>query len=238
MRIVLIDDDSDTHEFLIPFLKAHGFDTYSAYSGGEGLDLIRRYDPDLIILDIQLPEIDGWEICQRIRYQSNLPILMISAVAQEDEDVIRGLSLGADDYLLKPLRLNVFEARLKALLRRSMETTWRNDRQAYIDDHLMISLHRKQVSVNGRPVSLSSLEYLVLAMLVRNKGFVVSTLDLVDELWAESVNDDYARYIRVYIKRLRDIIEPDPQNPEYLINEHGVGYKFVPHNPTETHSSH
>ena len=228
MRIVLIDDDPDTHAFLVPFLKTQGFDTYSAYSGEEGLGLVQQFDPDLIMLDVQLPGLNGWEVCQRIRDHSNLPILMMSSVAQDDEDIIRGLSFGADDYLLKPIRLNLLGARLQALLRRSMETTWRSNKRSYLDSHLMISLHREQVSVEGKSVSLSSLEYLLLAILVRNKGFVVSTLDIVDELWAESIDDEYARYVRVYIKRLRDIIEPDPRKPKYIINEHGLGYKFVP----------
>ncbi len=229
MRTVLIDDDSDTHEFLVPYLKSQGLDTFSAYDGSTGLQVIHRRDPDLVILDIQLPEVDGWEVCQRIRSFSNVPILLISAVAKEEDDIIRGLTLGGDDYLTKPIRLEVFGAHLRALLRRSTDTVWRSDRQAYIDDHLVIDLYRQQVYVKKSRVSLSSLEFRLLELLVRNRGVPVPTIEIVQELWADASEDDYLQYVRIYIRRLREIIEPDARNPQYIINEWGVGYRFTPH---------
>jgi DNA-binding response OmpR family regulator len=149
-------------------------------------------------------------------------------VARDDADIIRGLSIGADDYMTKPLYLRMLDARLKALLRRSHSVTWREARQAYIDNRLVIDLHREQVLVNGKAVSLTALEYGLLALLVRNAGQVIPTIAIVEELWSEAVIDDYGRYVRIYVKRLREIIEPNPGSPRYIMNEHGVGYRFVP----------
>ena len=228
MRIVLIDNDPDTHGFVTPYLARHGLDVLSAYTGPEGLKLVQNRDPDAVILDVELPYLDGWEVCRRIRVFSSVPIMMISAVARDDADIIRGLSIGADDYMTKPLYLRMLDARLKALLRRSHSVTWREARQAYIDNRLVIDLHREQVLVNGKAVSLTALEYGLLALLVRNAGQVIPTIAIVEELWSEAVIDDYGRYVRIYVKRLREIIEPNPGAPRYILNEHGVGYRFVP----------
>lgn len=227
MRVVIIDDDDDTHDFLIPYLKSEGFDTYSAYSGRTGLELVHSKDPDVIVLDVQLPQDDGWEICRSIRSFSSVPILMISAVAQDDDDVIRGLSLGADDYLLKPLRLNVFGARLRALLRRSTSPAWPANTLAYVDHRLMIDLYRRQVYVQGTRISLSSLEFRLLELLVSSRNQVVPTLEIVENLWSDETDLEYMRYVRVYIRRLREALEPDPRHPQYIITEHGLGYQFV-----------
>ena len=227
MRVVIIDDDSDTHDVLIPYLKSEGFDTYSAYSGTAGLEIVRGKDPDLVVLDVQLPQEDGWEICRSIRSFSNVPILMISAVAQDDNDVIHGLSLGADDYLLKPLRLNVFGARLRALLRRSTSPAWEANTLAYIDHRLMIDLSRRQVYVQGTRVSLSNLEFRLLELLLSSRNQVVPTLEIVENLWSDETNLEYMRYVRIYIRRLREALEPDPHHPQYIITEHGFGYRFV-----------
>jgi two-component system KDP operon response regulator KdpE len=228
MRIVLIDNDPDTHGFVTPYLARQGIDVLSAYSGPEGLKLVQTRDPDAVLLDIELPNMDGWEVCRRVRIFSDVPIMIVSAVARSDSDIIRGLSIGADDYMTKPLHLRMLDARLKALLRRSRSLTWRETRQAYVDQRLVVDLHREQVLVNGLAVSLTALEYGLLALLVRNAGQVIPTITIVEELWSEAVIDDYVRYVRVYVKRLRGIIEPNPSAPRYILNEHGVGYRFMP----------
>lgn len=228
MRIILIDDDTDTHDFLVPYLEAEGFNVHSAYTGYTGLQLVKRNDPDLVILDVRLPQTDGWVICQRIRSFSSVPILMISAIAQRDEDIVYGLNIGADDYLTKPIRPRVLGARVSALLRRNSYVNRRNHRHAYIDYHLMIDLDRQQLRVQGERLSLSALEYRLLELLVRNADYPVPTLEIIEELWSETVGDDYARYVRIYIKRLREMIEPDPRNPRYIVTEHGFGYSFSP----------
>lgn len=229
MRVVIIDDDIDTHDFLIPYLKSEGFDTYSAFSGKTGLKSVQSKDPDLIVLDVQLPQVDGWDVCRSIRSFSGVPILMISAIAQEDDDVVRGLSLGADDYLLKPIRLNIFGARLRALLRRSANPAWQVNKLAYIDDRLMIDLYRRQVYVRGSRISLSSLEFRLLELLVSNRNHTVPTLEIVEELWSDQTTSEYMHYVRIYVQRLREALEADPHHPEYIITEHGLGYQFVAH---------
>nr|MBN1229937.1 response regulator transcription factor [Anaerolineae bacterium] len=228
MRILIIDDDPDTQEYLLPVLQSAGYEVIPALSGPEALDRLMRSDPDLVILDIRLPHMDGWEICQRIRAISKIPILMVTAAAQDDQDIVRGLNLGADDYLLKPLRPDVLVARIQALLRRSLELGWHSRRQAYMDSYLTVDLHREQVFVQGQRVSLTALEYRLLGILVRNRGITVPVAEIVEYLWSEEIDDTTAQYVRSYIWRLRKAIEPDPSNPRYLVTEHGFGYRFEP----------
>ncbi len=226
--ILIIDDDPDTHDFLTPCLEAEGFDVHSAHSGTAGLEMLHQHDLDLVLVDIRLPQIDGWEVCRRIRAFSSIPMVIISAVAQDDDDVVRGLSIGADDYLTKPLRPNVLTARVRALLRRSADVRWRDERKVYVDPHLTVDLHRSQVHVEGQRAALTRLEYLLLETLVVHAGQIVPLLDIVEELWSDEIDIEYARYVRIYIKRLRSIIEPNPSDPKYIITHRGLGYSFQP----------
>ncbi len=227
MRIVLIDDDPDTHDVIITYLSSEGFDAQSAYSGAEGIELIQEANADLVILDVELPHVDGWDVCQQIRFFSDVPILMISAVARDDADIVRGLNLGADDYLLKPIRLEVLKARVQALLRRGLKSRNPGRCQGYIDSRLVIDLDRGQVYVEGKRVPLSFLEFRLLEILVTNIGIAVPTAEIVEALWSESAESNgYARYVRIYIQRLRELIEPDPHDPRYIVSEHGFGYLF------------
>lgn len=228
MNFLIIDDDPDTHEVISSYLKSEGFSIHSAYSGLTGIEMARQRHPDLVILDVRLPQVDGWEVCQKIRTFSGVPILMISAVAQQDEDIVYGLSIGADDYVVKPIRPKVLKARIQALLRRSINMGWRTDRQGYIDQYLMVDLQRQQLFVDGQRVRLSSLEYLLLELLIRNAGYPVPMEEIIEELWSERANDTFAKYVRIYVKRLRDIIEPDPDTPRYILTEYGFGYWFEP----------
>ena len=228
MDIILIDDEPDTHQVLGLYLESHGFKVHSAYSGADGLTLMNQHHPDLVILDVLLPQLPGWEVCERIRAFSDVPIMMISALADQEEDVIHGLDVGADDYLSKPLRLGVLRARINALLRRSALPPRRQRRRSYVDAHLMINLDREEVYVCGERVQPSALEYRLLSALVESAGYAVPTAELVEELWSETMYEDYARYVRIYVGRLREIIEPDPRNPRYIVTEYGFGYRFVP----------
>lgn len=228
MLALLIDDDVDTHDIVVPYLITCGFDTHSAYTGNYGLEFARQHSPDLILLDIQLPELDGWEICKRIRSFSAVPVLIISAIALEDEDIIHGLKIGADDYLIKPLHLGVLQARINAVLRRTTRTERHQDNQVYVDQYLMADLRRRQINVRGQRIVLSPLEYRLLELLIRNIDRTVPMDSIIEELWLDPVsNDDYARYVRIYIKRLRDAIEPDPGRPRYITTDHRIGYRFT-----------
>jgi two-component system KDP operon response regulator KdpE len=227
LRVAIIEDDPDTQEYITIFLESEGYEVFASDTGAEGIEQIKRHDPDVVMLDIQLPGMNGWDVCQQIRSFTNVPILIISSVAQEEEDIIRGLGLGADDYLLKPIRPTILKARLTALLRRSVDVSWRKGRVAYVDERLTIDLHREEVVVDGQRVTLSFLDYQLLSLLVRNINHVVSSLDIIETLWSETGQEDYAQYVRIYIGRLRKIIEPDPSNPRYILTERGIGYRFV-----------
>ncbi len=227
MRVAIIEDDPDTQEYITIFLESEGYEVFASVTGAEGIEQIKRHDPDVVMLDIQLPGMNGWDVCQQIRSFTNVPILIISSVAQEEEDIIRGLGLGADDYLLKPIRPTILKARLTALLRRSVDVSWRKGRVAYVDERLTIDLHREEVVVDGQRVTLSFLDYQLLSLLARNINHVVSSLDIIETLWSETGQEDYAQYVRIYIGRLRKIIEPDPSNPRYILTERGIGYRFV-----------
>lgn len=228
MRVVIIDDDPDTQEYITLFLESEGFDAYSAQNGVDGLRLTQECDPDLVILDIQLPQMDGWDTCKQIRSFSGVPVLMISAIARDEADIIHGLKIGADDFLIKPLHPRLLMARIDALLRRSHNVAWRDSHRVYIDSHLKIDLHRQEVFVRGERVPLSFLEYRLLDLLVNNANHAVPTLQIIEELWSERVADDYARYVRIYVGRLRKLIEPDLRQPRYIVTEHGFGYRFNP----------
>ena len=227
MRVAIIEDDPDTQEYITIYLESEGYEVFASDTGPEGIEQIKRHDPDVVMLDIQLPGMNGWDVCQQIRSFTNVPILIISSVAQEEEDIIRGLGLGADDYLLKPIRPTILKARLTALLRRSVDVSWRRGRVAYVDERLTIDLHREEVVVDGQRVTLSFLDYQLLSILVRNINHVVSSLDIIETMWSESGQEDYAQYVRIYIGRLRKIIEPDPSNPRYIVTERGIGYRFI-----------
>lgn len=226
MRILLVDDDPDTHEFITTYLTAAGFDVQGAYNGLEGIHQLHEYRPDLLILDVELPHLDGWDVCRRVRTVSDLPILMISAVARDEHHIIRALNAGADDYLLKPIHLEILKAHINALLRRSMTFGQHHSFSGYLDSHLTIDLRQAKIFVKGERVSLSFLEYRLLELLVANADATVPNLEIIEQLWSERADDSYLRYVRIYIKRLREAIEPDPNHPVYIVTAYAHGYRF------------
>jgi two-component system KDP operon response regulator KdpE len=226
VKIVVIDDDPDVHRVIVPFLHAKGYEVLSALTWQAGLRLVREQSPDLVVLDILIPEMDGWDICRRIRTFSNVPILMVSAVARESADEIRGLDLGASSYLVKPIDLAVFLARIKALIRLSKRPLDQVDPPVYVDDHLTIDLKREEYFVRGERISLTYLEQSLLALLVHNIDQTVPSEEIIEELWPEGPRNENMQYVRIYIRRLRKLLEPDPGSPRYIINYHGFGYRF------------
>jgi two-component system KDP operon response regulator KdpE len=186
----------------------------------------------LIVLDIVMPgAMDGLVLCRRIREISDAPVMMLSAQAVTENDIVEGLQAGADEYLIKPVRLNEFVARVKALLRRSQVSAHDNE-MGYNDGYLSVDLHRRQVHVKGRKVHLTPTEFKMLAVLIENFGQVVPQRDLLEQVWGQEYIDE-VYYPRVYISQLRRKIEPDAANPVYILTEHRIGYRFEkqPSNP-------
>jgi two-component system KDP operon response regulator KdpE len=225
MKVLIVDDEQAIRDALGRKLHREGFEVVLCGDGLEGLRGFHAERPDVVILDIVMPGgMDGLTVCRRIREFADTPIMMLSAQAVTEEDVIEGLNAGADEYLTKPVRLNEFVARVNALLRRSQIISLDSD-QGYNDGYLSIDVHRRHVHVNGRKVHLTPTEFKLLAVLMENSGRVVTQRDLLEQVWGREYIDD-VYYPRVYISQLRRKVEPDPANPIYILTEHRIGYRF------------
>ncbi len=223
--VLVIDDDQTLVQLVKSALEKGGLSVLTASDGQEGLRKMYQGRPDLIILDINMPAMDGWTVCTRIREVSNIPIIMLTA-RNEPEEIVKGLDLGADDYILKPFETNVLMARVRANLRRAAsQPTLFKQNVLYSDDYLTINLDEHRVAVNGEPVRLTPTEFNLMAYLVDAAPRIVSYRELLENIWGFEYIDDID-YLRVYIWHLRRKLEPDPKNPTYIINELGIGYRF------------
>ena len=225
MKILIVDDEQEIRDALGRKLRREGLNVFLAGNGIEGLRLFHSEKPDLVILDIVMPEMDGLTLCQRIREVAETPpVMMLSANAITEDDIVKGLNVGADEYLVKPIRLNEFVARVKALLRRS-QMGGGESATGYNDGHLTVDLQRRHVYVKGEKIHLTPTEFKLLIVLMDNAGRVVTQRELLEQVWGHEYADDIY-YPRVYISQLRRKIEPDPANPIYILTEHRVGYRF------------
>ncbi len=225
MKILIVDDEQDIREALGLKLRKEDFEVVLRADGLEGLKAFHSEHPDMVILDIVMPgEMDGLTTCRRIREVSDTPIVMLSANAITEEDVIDGLNAGADEYLIKPVRMNEFVARVNAILRRAQLATSETE-QGYDDGYLSVDLQRRHVHVESRKIHLTPTEFKLLAVLLDNAGHVVTQRELLEQVWGKEYIDDIY-YPRVYISQLRRKIEPEPANPIYILTEHRVGYRF------------
>jgi two-component system KDP operon response regulator KdpE len=186
---------------------------------------LAKTQPDLILLDIMMPEVDGWETCQRIREVSNVPIIMLTAKSQE-RDIVRGLEMGADDYITKPFDPSELRARIQSLLRRTTEMAHEEHSPKVLDDGwLYIDLGRRVVKANSKAIDLTPTEFRLLAALVQKADCVIPHRQLLRQVWGPEYSDE-VHYLKLYIRYLRQKLEKDPSNPEYLLTEWGVGYRF------------
>ena len=224
MKVLIVDDELPIRDALGRKLRREGFNVLLAGSGIDGLRLFHAERPDLVILDIVMPEMDGLTVCQRIREVAETPVMMLSANAITEDDIVEGLNAGADEYLVKPVRLNEFVARVQALMRRAQMSTSEN-KSGYNDGYLNIDLQRRQVYVNNVKIHLTPTEFKLLVVLMENAGRVVPQRELLEQVWGHEYVDDIY-YPRVYISQLRRKVEPDPANPTYILTEHRVGYRF------------
>ncbi len=229
---MIVDDELAIREALGKKLRREGYDVFLCGDGGEALMVFHTQRPDLVVLDIIMPDMDGLTVCRRIRQVADTPVMMLSAQAITEDDIIDGLSAGADEYLAKPIGLNEFAARVAALLRRAQMGSSEIDNY-YDDGYLNIDLHRRRVYVSSKQVHLTPTEFKLLAVLLENAGRVVTQRDLLEQVWGrEYINDIY--YPRVYISQLRRKIERDAANPLYILTEHRIGYRFEKQPPNVT----
>ena len=225
--LLLIDDDVSFCAAMRLIFTRKGFQVEMAHNAISGLQKAYALKPDLVILDIMLPDMDGWQTCRRFREMSDVPIIMLTALGSE-ENVVKGLNLGADDYIVKPVAVNELIARIRALLRRSSRpnSTERKHREPiFTYDYLVVDFDKYEVTVAGKKVKLSPTEFRLLSVLSRHQGRLLPHEYLLSEVWGpEYVSEE--EYLRLYISYLRRKVEKDPSKPSLIHNEWGVGYRF------------
>ncbi|MCK5434960.1 MAG: response regulator transcription factor [Dehalococcoidales bacterium] len=226
-KILVIDDDPSFLRLVEQILTQQGYEVLTASSGEEGLRILFAHKPDLVLLDVVMVKMDGWQTCQRIRDISDIPIIMITGKHKAEEDIVRGLDYGADDYLIKPVGNRELIARVRAVLRRTElpPSAEARTKITYIDDFLTIDVADRKVIVNGKQVKFTPREFSLLALLVQNAGHILTHKQVLEKVWGWEYTDDLD-YVRIYISHLRQKIEPVPAQPRYIITEPGVGYKF------------
>lgn len=222
-KILVIDDDPILLKLLALAIKKAGAIVYQATNGPDGLALLAQHHPDVVILDIMMPRMSGWEVCQQIREHSNVLILMLTAL-NENSNMVRGLDSGADEYLTKPVDYEVLLARLRALLRRA-EGHLPAPQTSYEDGYLTIDLDHHQVDVAGSPVKLSKTEFNLLTYLIQHPNKVLPFDQILANVWGPGTQD-HPQYVHIYMANLRKKIEADPDSPRYILNERGIGYRF------------
>jgi len=237
-HILVVDDEARMVRFVRMNLELEGYQVSTAANGTEALDKVREELPDLVLLDVMMPEMDGYETLERIRQVSSVPVIMLTVKAEE-EDKVRGLELGADDYVTKPFSPRELASRVKAALRRAEMPSPGQKSTLAIDEDLAVDFQRREVLVRGKRVKLRPTEYRLLYHLVNNAGWVMTHETLLSKVWGYEYRDD-TQLLRLYVTYLRQKIEPDPSNPKYIFNERGVGYRFVDFKsaPTEPDAPH
>ncbi len=223
--ILIVDDESRMRRFVRWNLETEGFEVIEAENAFEALEKVRTQMPDLVILDVAMPDMDGFEALQRIREISDVPVIMLT-VKDDEEDRIRGLDLGADDYVTKPFSPRELASRIRAVLRRVAQSEEHLPDVVEVDDDLKIDFARREVWVRGQLVKLRPTEFRLLYHLVKNAGWILTHEQLLTRVWGPEYRDD-SHLLRLYITYLRKKIEPDPAHPKYILTERGIGYRFV-----------
>jgi two-component system, OmpR family, KDP operon response regulator KdpE len=223
-RILIVEDEPPIRKFLRVALEANGFEVVDAASGREGLGRAATDTPDLVILDLGLPDLDGKDVVARIREWSQMPVLILS-VRDAEAEKVAALDAGANDYVVKPFGIAELLARVRALLR-SSKTAAGEQRAEIRAGDLLVDLARHEVSIAGEAVRLTPKEFDLLALLVRNAGRILTHRQILREIWGPAHEED-PQYLRVFIGRLRQKLGDDPAQPRYILNEPGVGYRFI-----------
>jgi DNA-binding response OmpR family regulator len=223
--ILVVDDEPRMRRFMQMNLDLEGYRVIEAGNGLEAVNRVREDLPDLVLLDVMMPEMDGFEALRLIRQTSSVPVIMLTVKGDED-DRVRGLELGADDYVTKPFSPRELASRIKAVLRRTEMPAPAEQSVIKVDDRLQIDFNRRQVIVAGKEIKLRPTEYRLLYHLVNNAGWTLPHETLLAKVWGHEYRDE-THYIRLYITYLRQKIEEDPGNPKYILTERGLGYRFV-----------
>ncbi len=226
--ILVVDDDPVIIQLLNNLFNKEGATVFTATTGQEGLQLFYAHRPDLVILDIRMPDLDGWETCAIIRKLSDVPIIILTTESN-DEEIIRGLDSGADDYITKPFSAQVFLARARAALRRPPQNATLQKSTVYSDGYLTIDLEKNLILVKSESIKLTSLEYKLLAYFLQNANRMLTTQQILENVWGWEYQDE-AGHVRIYVWHLRRKLEENPKEPKYFLTEYGLGYRFQPQN--------
>jgi two-component system KDP operon response regulator KdpE len=223
--ILMIEDEAGLRNAVRLYLEMEGYHVITAVNGEEGLEKTREDLPDVILLDVMLPGIDGFETLRRLRRFSSAPVLILTAKGDES-DVVKGLRLGADDYVRKPFGQAELASRIQAVLRRTSAAAAEDDTAIVVDDYLTLDFVRHDVFAGGEKVQFRPTEYRLLYHLATNPGRVQTYEQLLAKVWGPEYRDE-DNYVRLYITYLRKKIEPDPAHPRYILTERGLGYRFM-----------
>ncbi|HLY28254.1 MAG TPA: response regulator transcription factor [Aggregatilineales bacterium] len=225
-KILVIDDEETTVHLISILLERRGYEVIKSFRAEDGLRKAYRSQPDLVLLDIMMPDMDGWEVCRRLRELSDVPIVFLTA-RSEIRDVVKGLEMGADDYVVKPYDNDELVARVRAHLRRSPTPTV-SEELVFNGGDFRVNFLNREVRVHNKTIHLTPKAFNLLGVLVRNSGRVITRTDLVKEAWGPQYGDAIDS-LKLYIHYLRQKVETDPQRPEYILTSRGVGYRFASH---------
>ena len=220
--ILIVDDEPKIIQIACDYLESAGFEVLSALDGPSGLEIFRRINPDLIILDLGLPGMDGLDVCREIRKRSDVPIIILTARGEESDKLV-GLELGADDYITKPFSPKELVARVRAVLRRMEKVS--QDKEIVSFSNVVLDVHKMKLTIDSDPIDLTPTEFQLLLTLAQQPGRIFTRAQLLDAIHGLAF-ESYERAIDAHIKNIRRKIEPDPREPTYIITVYGVGYKF------------
>lgn len=223
-KVLVIDDEETTVKLLSILLESNEFDVIKAYRAEDGLKMAYRHHPDIVLLDIMMPDMDGWEVCARLRELSDVPIIFLSA-RTDTNDIVKGLEMGADDYVVKPYDGDELVARLRAHLRRAPESSM-SEELVFDGGYFRINFLNREVTVGEEIQHLTPKEFSLLSVLARNAGRVLTRQELVTKAWGEEYADAVDS-LKLYIHYLRKKIERDPNRPTFILTSRGVGYRFA-----------
>ena len=227
-KILLIEDDIEFLNLTRTWLHNAGYEVFTAGDGVEGMRRIYSSRPDIVVLDANIPKMDGWEVCRRIRDMSDIPVLMVTVNGQKS-DKLKGFTMGADDYLPKPVDFHELIARVQAILRRTRTNTRENKPSTFNNGDIEVDWGSRQVWVRGERVKLSPTEFKIMSCLIKSRGWIVTHEQLLEKAWGPNYIGDKS-FVKLYIRYLRQKIEQDPHKPQIIMTERGVGYYFAMQN--------